>query len=89
MIIQIYSIHDIKASAYMTPFFMQTEGMALRAITDCVNDNGHSFNKHPEDFTLFEMGTFDDNNGQMELLETPRPIAKCIELVSGEHEHAN
>ncbi|AXL14758.1 nonstructural protein [Microviridae sp.] len=63
MIHKIYTIYDSKAEAYLPPFFMHQQGMALRTFTDCVNDPNHAFGKHPEDYTLFNAGIFDDDLG--------------------------
>ena len=42
-----------------------TEGAAQRMIGDMVSSEGHAFNRHPEDYTLFEVGTFDDVSGEL------------------------
>ena len=57
----IFSIYDSKAKAYLTPFFLHQDGMAIRIFTDCVNDPNHQFNKHPEDYILFNIGTWSDD----------------------------
>lgn len=56
---EIFAVYDEKAEAFMTPFFLQTIAMAIRAITDCVNDPSHNFGAHPADYTLFHIGTYD------------------------------
>lgn len=66
MNLKIFSIFDGKAQAYIQPFFLPTVGMAVRTFTDCVTDPGHAFGKHPEDYTLFEIGEFDDHSGEIE-----------------------
>ena len=66
MIHKTFSIFDSKASAYLPPFYMQTKAEAIRAIGDCVDDKEHRFAKHPEDYTLFYLGEFDDNKGTFE-----------------------
>nr|UXQ88125.1 MAG: nonstructural protein [Microvirus sp.] len=63
MIHKIYSVYDSKAETYTPPFFQHREAMALRTFADCCNDDGHTFGKHPEDYTLFDLGTYDDDNG--------------------------
>ncbi len=57
---KMFVIYDSKANAYMQPWFLTQEGMALRAFSDCVNDKDHNFGRHPEDYTLFTIGEFDD-----------------------------
>jgi len=60
MITKIFSIYDTKAKAYNTPFYMLQEGQALRGFMDLVNDPQTSISKHPSDYILFMIGTFDD-----------------------------
>lgn len=80
MKLKVFAIHDAKAEAYLQPFFMANKGSAIRAITDIVTKPDHQFAKYPEDFTLFELGEYDDSNGQMLPHLTPIPLAKAIEL---------
>lgn len=63
---KVFSIYDAKAQAYLQPFFMSNIGLALRAIGDCLSDPNHQFTKHPEDYTLFNLGTFDPVTGIFE-----------------------
>lgn len=63
MIFNIYAVFDAKTKAHTTPFFDHSEGRAIRTFADCCNDIGHQFGKHPEDYTLFSLGTYDDELG--------------------------
>lgn len=63
MIHKIYSVYDSKAQTYTPPFFQHQEAMALRTFTDCCNDPGHTFGMHPDDYTLYHLGTYNDNSG--------------------------
>lgn len=81
MLHNIFSIYDVKAEAYLPPFFMNTKGQATRAIADCVNDINHQFHAHPEDYTIFHLGAFEDTTGVIELNNAPQSMANCIELL--------
>jgi len=61
-----YSIFDEKAKAFLPPFFLHNEAVAVRAFADCVNNPEHQFGKHPTDYTLFCLGGFDDTTGSFE-----------------------
>ena len=84
MIHQVFTVYDGKAEAYLTPFYFTTVGLAIRTFADSVSDRQHMFNKHPEDYTLFRVGAFDDNNCRFELLPTPEPIGKAIEFLDNQ-----
>ncbi len=75
----IFTVYDDKAEAYLPPFFLNTVGEALRAFSELANDPNHAFCKYPSDFTLFQIGTFDNGNCSFELLPTPTAIGKAIE----------
>jgi len=64
---KMFVIFDSKAHAYMTPFFMHHEDMAIREFSNAVNDQEHAFGKHPADYTLFEIGSYADNTAQIEI----------------------
>lgn len=55
-----FSIYDAKASAYLPPFILPRQEMATRVFADCCNSDDHQFAKHPADYTLFCLGTWDD-----------------------------
>ena len=69
---KIFTVYDVQAKAHLQPFFLPTEGMAIRTFTDCVNNPEHQFCKHPEDFVLQEIGEFDEESGEIFSLEVPQ-----------------
>lgn len=60
---QMYTVYDSKAETYLPPFFVPARGLAIRAFEDCVNSDDHHFGKHPADYTLFFLGSFDTDTG--------------------------
>ena len=75
----IFSTYDKAVVAYMRPWFAISEGQALRAFADEVQREGSDLKKHPEDYALFRMGTFDDNSGEL-VAEEPTCLARAHEL---------
>lgn len=80
MKVKVFAIYDSKAEAYLPPFFMKSKGEAIRALTSHVNDPQHNFNKYAADFTLFELGSWDDSNTTFELHHTPHSLGILIEF---------
>ena len=78
--LNVYTVHDIKAEAYITPFFLPTDAVAERTFTDCANDRNHQFGKNPADYTLFKVGEFDTQTGVFSIYETPTPIGKALDF---------
>lgn len=56
----IYSVYDNKGLVYSTPFFAINDGHAVRSFSDLANDVNTTVGRHPGDFSLFCLGTFDD-----------------------------
>lgn len=79
--IKMFTVRDVKLEAYMQPFFMQSKGVAIRAFTETANDKNSAIGKNPDDFTLFELGTFNQSQGIFEIHITPIPVVCANELV--------
>ena len=79
---KIFPVYDSKAGAFASPFFMPTLGMATRAFSDECNNPTSSLNKHSEDYTLFELGEFDDASGKLEVYSTPKSIGLAFDFLS-------
>lgn len=86
MLTNIYAIYDSKAEAYMQPMFMPTKGLAIRAFSAAVNDPKHQFSKYAEDYTLFELGSYNDQNAEFIMKETPVSIGVAIEFLNKQTE---
>ena len=77
---KIFAIFDGKAEAYLQPMFLQTKGLAIRAFTGAINDPKHPFSKHAADYTLFEIGEWDDTNAEFKQHEVRQHIGNGIEF---------
>lgn len=80
MKIKIFTVFDSKAEAYLQPFFMQSKGKAIRAIQNTLEDPNTDLSKYPEDFTLFEIGEYDDQDASITMLEAKVNLGNCLEL---------
>lgn len=60
-----YTIYDVASGVYMRPFFSQADGQALRGFNDLATDAEHEIGKHPEDYTLYRIGDFNDSTGEI------------------------
>jgi len=78
-ILKVYSVHDSAAEAFMVPFYMQTDKQAQRAFGNSINDANHQFSNNPEDYTLFFVGHFNDQDGRFEPAD-PRSIGNGIQF---------
>jgi len=62
---KIFSVYDSKAECFGTPFFMPNRAMAIRVFSDLAKDKQSMVGKHREDFMLYEVGEFNDENGDV------------------------
>lgn len=80
MLLAMFTVFDAKASAYMQPFFSRNTATAIRSFEVACNDESHEFNLHAFDYTLFEIGEFDQEHCTLKPT-TPVSIARAHELI--------
>jgi hypothetical protein len=81
MILRSFSLLDIKAGFYSPPFFMSHAAQATRAVAELASDNRNQVGRHPADFQLVELGTFDDATGVTENHVPPRPLGLAVAFI--------
>lgn len=59
----ICAVRDRAVDGFGQPIFGQHVGQIVRSFSDEVNREGSDFNKHPEDYDLYEIGEYDTNTG--------------------------
>lgn len=74
------AIFDSAAAAFQRPWFVPHAPMAVRAFQDEATRQESEIAKHPADYVLFELGTFDEESGKMENLASPRQLVRAIDL---------
>lgn len=83
MTLEIFTIYDSKVGAYGQPMVFQTKGVALRSFVDIVNDPKSQFFLHPEDFTLFHIASYSQDDGQFKNLAAPVSLGVAKEYHKG------
>lgn len=81
MKLEVFSVYDVKAEAFIAPFFMSTIAQAIRAFSEACSQEGHAFRKHAEDYTLFHIGSFNDGTAEIKAI-VPIRVAAALEFVS-------
>jgi len=76
-----FAILDVKANAFMTPFFHATPGQAIRDFSAAVRKGGSVISDYPDDFTLYHIGIFDDLSGLLEPVNPPAFLSRATEHV--------
>jgi hypothetical protein len=60
---KLFTVHDSKAELFLNPMTFRNAGDALRAFETTVNDPQSQFHKFPDDFTLVEIASYDQDCG--------------------------
>lgn len=76
------SVFDVQAQAFMRPIFVAARGVGVRMVTDEVNRSApdNLMFHHPEDFRVFELGSWDDSSGLFSVHALPELVADCSSL---------
>lgn len=82
MVLKVFSVYDAKAEAFMPPFMYSTKGQAIRVFADSINDSNCVLSKHPEDYTLFEIATFDEELGVYVSLDVKVSLGLALEFLN-------
>lgn len=77
MKLDMFSILDGKSGIYNQPFPAVSRGVALRMFTDLVNDPKSPIGRHPEDYTICELGSFEDSTGVLVSHASPIPLGNA------------
>lgn len=91
-----YSVYDKAAGSFNIPFFQLNDRVAIRSFMDLVRDERSQVSKHPEDYDLWCLGSFDDASGLIsvkftqndEQVDYHRRLCSGLDFIR-EAEHAN
>lgn len=67
MILHVFAIHDRQGEFYSNPFFLPHAGLARRTFAEMARDPDNQVGRYPADFSLYELGTFDNVKCQFAL----------------------
>ncbi len=86
MMLQIFTVYDVKANAYLQPMYLNNEALAIRFVQTTLMDDTHMFSKFPTDFVLYHIGEWDNVTCKTTLLEQPLEVAPLNALIGKTHE---
>lgn len=81
MILNVYTLFDTKALIFNTPFFAVNDGVAKRMCADLASDANTTVGRHPADYVLYRLGTYDDNLGSFDLVAIRDHVVDIVSLV--------
>ncbi len=66
MKVQCYAIFDSCSGIYEKPFFSTTDALVKREFQDVATTDDHPIAKHPEHYSLWRLGVFNNENGDLQ-----------------------
>lgn len=85
MLLNAYSLYDVKALTFSPPFYCSAHGQAVRMVMDLANDPNTMVGRHPEDFTLFCIGMFNDATGGLLPADNREHVSDAVALLARRH----
>lgn len=79
MKLDVFSVHDAAVGAFLPPFFARSRGEAIRQFADASRDTNR-FGTHAKDFSLYQIGTWSDENGLFGEFLVPDRIAGALDF---------
>lgn len=80
MKLKIYCIYDSKGENFgKQPHFFENRADSIRAFQQAVNDPQSMWSKYPADYTLFEIGEWDQMEGVITMYETKMSLGLALE----------
>jgi len=76
-----YTVLDFAAKVYLPPFCVPSERDAKHQFENAVLDPQTSISKYPADYTLYQIGEFDQRSGILTKLDLPLPIVNAAVYV--------
>lgn len=78
------TVYDVKAKVHGKLLPFTTTAEAIRAFGDAVRNPDTAINKHPEDFTLYHVGNYDEEKATYEMVEPYYPLMAAISCVEAQ-----
>lgn len=74
-----FVVHDVKAGNYLSPFASMNNATAQREFATAILQEGHQFNDHAEDFSLWRIANYDTEKAEI-TLGSKELIANAFDL---------
>lgn len=79
---KLFAVRDVKADAFGAPMSIATKGLAIRSFTDACADRKSDLNRFSDDYSLYELGSYDPNSGLIVTNPMPVFIISASEVLS-------
>lgn len=74
----VVAVKDKKIGMFDSPFVVRHPGEAMREFDTVIKDTNTKFGKNPEDFDLYQIGTYDESTGELETISPPTHLSSGV-----------
>lgn len=78
---KVFSVYDSKAKGWLPPFYAVNSAVAVRMFERSVNDQSTDFHRFAADYTLFCVGEWNENDGDLLNYSQKQSLGVAIEFV--------
>jgi len=78
MLKPVVAVKDKKIGMFDSPFVVRHNGEAMREFDTVRQDKNTKFGKNPEDFDLYQIGTYDETTGELVTLSPPTHLISGV-----------
>ena len=87
MKLKVFAVRDDAAGAFLQPFFMVNDVVAIRSFRNSVRDPQHNFSINAEDYSLVALAEWDEETGHfLDLPSGPEVIAFAVEQLTSQEQ---
>lgn len=80
-LLKTFAVFDSAVGAYLQPFNLRTHEEGIRLFKQNVNNEQTAFAKFPGDYTLFCIGTYDEESGKYRQDGAHQSLGNALELL--------
>lgn len=81
---ELYVIYDSASGHYTVPMAQDNDTVAIRGFVNEGMKEGSVWNSHPQDFTLYRVGTYYLNTGEIIASQTPEKVCNLADYIRKE-----
>lgn len=79
---EMFSVYDSKSQLYGFPFFQSNVEIGKRVFSDLAANPETLISRHPHDFSLYHIGSYDDATAVCEMATPRTHVCTAIEVLS-------
>lgn len=77
---KLFALRDVKVSFFSAPQIHENEISAVRALTMAMQNHEGLLTSFPGDYELYQIGDYNEIQGTVQNLETPKFIISCASI---------